>query len=181
MAKVANHRHPVTRRLQDSRTFGERLADAIAREIGSWRFLILQTIAVIAWVSLNLLAVIGRWDPYPFILLNLLFSVQAAYTGPVLLLSQNRQSQRDRDMTEHDFVTNQRAEKLVESLMSEIIRNSRTTLAVAKHLNVDVEFLDCYSEKLDRELRNVEQELVEVEDALEETREAEAELQAAPS
>src|SRR5579884_2559816 len=172
MAKVANHRHPVTRRLQDSRTFGERLADAIAREIGSWRFLILQTIAVIAWVSLNLLAVIGRWDPYPFILLNLLFSVQAAYTGPVLLLSQNRQSQRDREMAEHDFVTNQRAEQLIEGVMSEVLRNSRTTVAIARHLCIDLDDLESYARKLEEEMETVEVQLGEVEDALnqEETR-----------
>src|SRR5579884_1418674 len=172
MAKVANHRHPVTRRLQDSRTFGERLADAIAREIGSWRFLILQTIAVIAWVSLNLLAVIGRWDPYPFILLNLLFSVQAAYTGPVILLSQNRQSQRDREMAEHDFVTNQRAEQLIEGVMSEVLRNSRTTVAIARHLCIDLDDLESYARKLEEEMETVEVQLGEVEDALnqEETR-----------
>src|SRR5579884_3683863 len=139
-----NPQHPVTLRFHEERTFGERLADRAATEIGSWRFLIVQTLAVSAWVLLNLLAFFGRWDPYPFILLNLLFSVQAAYTGPVLLLSQNRQADRDRAMAEHDFVTNQRAEKLIGGLMSEIIRNSRTTLAIAQHLDVDLEYVEEY-------------------------------------
>ncbi|MGH2448025.1 MAG: DUF1003 domain-containing protein, partial [Chloroflexota bacterium] len=126
----------------------------------------LQTSAVIAWVVLNLLAFIAHWDPYPFILLNLLFSVQAAYTGPVLLLSQNRQAQRDRAMAEHDFATNIRAEKLVEALMSEIIRNSRTTLSIATHLDVDMEKMEAYQEKLDTEMETTEEQLGEVEDAL---------------
>lgn len=83
-------KHPVSERLRDDRTRGERLADGIAHQIGSWRFLIIQSVGVGLWIALNVLGLVLRWDPYPFVLLNLLFSVQAAYTGPVLLLSQNR-------------------------------------------------------------------------------------------
>ena len=85
--------HPISRQLHDERSTGERLADEIAGHIGSWRFLIIQSIAVFCWISLNVIGLIAGWDPYPFVLLNLLFSVQAAYTGPVLLLSQNRSAQ----------------------------------------------------------------------------------------
>src|SRR5262245_50301809 len=88
------HLHPVNVVHHDQATFGERLADNIASGIGSWRFLIIQTIAVICWVAFNVLGLIRHWDPFPFILLNLLFSVQAAYTGPVLLLAGNRQAQK---------------------------------------------------------------------------------------
>ncbi|HZU14810.1 MAG TPA: DUF1003 domain-containing protein [Chloroflexota bacterium] len=167
-----NPQHPVTLRFHEERTFGERLADRAATEIGSWRFLIVQTLAVSAWVLLNLLAFFGRWDPYPFILLNLLFSVQAAYTGPVLLLSQNRQAERDRAMAEHDYVTNQRAEQLIEGVMSEVLRNSRTTVAIARHLCIDLDDLESYARKLEEEMETVEVQLGEVEDALnqEETR-----------
>lgn len=161
--------HPISKRFEDERTIGERLADTIARKIGSWRFLILQTVAVVARVIVNLLAFVRHWDPYPFILLNLLFSVQAAYTGPVLLLSQNRQSERDRAMAEHDFITNQRAEQLVEGLMSEIIRNSRTTLAIARHLDIDLSGMEAYSQKLEVEMETIEQQLSEVEEAVAET------------
>lgn len=171
--------HPISKRFEDERSFGDRLADAIAREVGSWRFLILQTIAVIAWVIINLLAFVSHWDPYPFILLNLLFSVQAAYTGPVLLLSQNRQMEHDRAMAEHDFVTNQRAEKLVEGLMSEIIRNSRTTLAIAQHLDIDLDGMEAYARKIEDEMETIEQQLVEVEEAMEETEDAVSEERAA--
>jgi uncharacterized membrane protein len=95
------HVHPVNVVHHDEATFGERLADSIASGIGSWRFLIIQTFAVTLWVILNLIGFLKHWDPFPFILLNLLFSVQAAYTGPVLLLAGNRQSQKDRLTLEH--------------------------------------------------------------------------------
>lgn len=84
-------------------TFGERLADSIAVAIGSWRFLIIQTAIVVAWCVLNTAGwFVWHWDAYPFILLNLAFSTQAAYTGPVLLLASNRQSQKDRARDDRD-------------------------------------------------------------------------------
>jgi uncharacterized membrane protein len=70
--------------------------------VGSWRFIIIQTILVTIWVVLNIIAWNYKWDPYPFILLNLMFSVQAAYTGPILLLASNRQAARDRAMAWRD-------------------------------------------------------------------------------
>ena len=76
---------------------------------GSWRFIIVQTVIVIAWISANIIAVAMRWDPYPFILLNLLFSTQAAYAAPLILLSQNRQADTDRVKAEHDYRINQLA------------------------------------------------------------------------
>ena len=76
---------------------------------GSWRFIVVQTVIVTAWIALNLLAVTYRWDPYPFILLNLVFSTQAAYAAPLILLSQNRQADTDRITAEHDYRVNQLA------------------------------------------------------------------------
>jgi uncharacterized membrane protein len=76
---------------------------------GSWRFIIIQTGIVAVWIAVNLIAVIYRWDPYPFILLNLLFSTQAAYAAPLILLSQNRQADTDRVKAEHDYRVNQLA------------------------------------------------------------------------
>jgi uncharacterized membrane protein len=90
------------RELHEPRTVGERIADSAAAAIGSWRFIIVQTLLVIVWVALNLAGFALRWDPYPFILLNLMFSVQAAYTGPILLLASNRQAAKDRAMAERD-------------------------------------------------------------------------------
>ena len=78
------------------------LAEAIARFLGTGRFLLVQTVIVIVWIALNVFAVRLRWDPYPFILLNLAFSTQAAYAAPLILLAQNRQADRDRVQAEED-------------------------------------------------------------------------------
>jgi uncharacterized membrane protein len=161
--------HPISKQLHEKRTTGERLADAIAHHIGSWRFLIIQTVLVLIWIALNIVAVTSRWDAYPFVLLNLLFSVQAAYTGPVLLLSQNRSAQRDRTMADLDFVNNEKGEQLVEALLSEVLRNSRATLAIATHLGIELEALDEHAAALEEKIDAVEEDLAEVEDVLSET------------
>lgn len=85
----------------DPETVG-RFSESIARFLGTGRFLMWQTILVIVWITLNLFAVRLRWDPYPFILLNLAFSTQAAYAAPLILLAQNRQENRDRVALEDD-------------------------------------------------------------------------------
>jgi len=79
-----------------------RFSESIARFLGTGRYLAIQTVVVIIWIALNLVAVKWRWDPYPFILLNLAFSTQAAYAAPLILLAQNRQENRDRVSLEED-------------------------------------------------------------------------------
>jgi uncharacterized membrane protein len=79
-----------------------RFAEGIARFLGTGRFLAVQTLLVVVWIVLNVAAVNLRWDPYPFILLNLAFSTQAAYAAPLILLAQNRQADRDRVQAEED-------------------------------------------------------------------------------
>src|ERR1700704_5695920 len=96
-----DHQHPVNVLHHDEASFGEMLADKIASGIGSWTFLIVQTCAVVAWVILYTIAFINLWDAFPFILLNLLFSLQAPNSGPELLLAGNRQAQKDRLTLEH--------------------------------------------------------------------------------
>jgi uncharacterized membrane protein len=86
----------------DPDTFG-RLAERLARYLGTGRYLAIQTLMVIIWITLNLVAVFGKWDPYPFILLNLAFSTQAAYAAPLILLAQNRQADRERAEIEADL------------------------------------------------------------------------------
>ncbi len=88
-----------------------RFAEAIARFLGTGRFLAVQTIIVIIWIVLNVAAVRLRWDPYPFILLNLAFSTQAAYAAPLILLAQNRQADRDRVQAEEDPEETERRER----------------------------------------------------------------------
>lgn len=89
---------------------GAMLADAVAAAVGSWRFIIIQTGLITAWITGNAVFGSGAWDPYPFILLNLLLSFQAAYTAPVIMMSQNRQADVDRDRAMADYQVNIRAE-----------------------------------------------------------------------
>lgn len=85
----------------DADAFG-RMSEAIARFLGTGRFLAGQTVLVVAWIVLNTAGFVWQWDPYPFILLNLAFSTQAAYAAPLILLAQNRQDDRDRASVERD-------------------------------------------------------------------------------
>ena len=101
---------------QDSLGFGERLADKVASGMGSWRFIIIQTIIVVVWMTLNVIGFTHHWDVYPFILLNLVFSTQAAYAAPIIMMAQNRQSERDRAQAQADYQTNIEAKKEIESL-----------------------------------------------------------------
>src|SRR6187549_3960198 len=115
--KYSRWRHPANRHL-DRRRRGERIADRVTGVFGSWRFIVVQTVIVTAWIALNLIAVAYRWDPYPFILLNLVFSTQAAYAAPLIMMSQNRSSERDREHAAADFRTNTEAKKEIEELMT---------------------------------------------------------------
>lgn len=78
------------------KNFADTLADKVVQNMGSWRFLILQSVAVSLWISLNIIGLIHHWDVYPFILLNLLFSTQAAYSSPLILMAANRGAAKDR-------------------------------------------------------------------------------------
>jgi uncharacterized membrane protein len=134
-----DHKHPVNVVHHDEATFGEMLADKIASGIGSWTFLMVQTTAVIAWLVLNIYGFVHRWDPFPFILLNLLFSVQAAYTGPVLLLAGNRQAQKDRLTLEHAAYEADKADDQNVQILKAIEKNTEVTLQVLRHVESLVE------------------------------------------
>jgi uncharacterized membrane protein len=105
---------------KETLTPGQRIADSVANGMGSWKFIIWQTIFVILWMTLNVIGLIGRWDVYPFILLNLIFSTQAAYAAPIIMMAQNRQSQRDRVQAQADFDTNLEAKKEIEALQLQL-------------------------------------------------------------
>ena len=100
----------------ESLSFGDRLADSVANGMGSWRFIIYQTVIVAIWMILNVVGFVYHWDVYPYILLNLVFSTQAAYAAPIIMMAQNRQSQRDRAQADEDFNTNVEAKKEIEQL-----------------------------------------------------------------
>lgn len=105
---------------KETMSFGNRLADAVANGMGSWRFIIIQSTIVVVWMALNIIAYISHWDPYPFILLNLLFSTQAAYAAPIIMMSQNRQSERDRIQAQADYKTNLEAKLEIEALTKKL-------------------------------------------------------------
>jgi uncharacterized membrane protein len=101
-------------------TRGQWLADIVAATVGSWRFIILQSTAIVVWIAGNVLSGTAAWDPYPFILLNLLLSFQAAYTAPAIMMSQNRQSEMDRRHAQNDYEINVKAELEIELLHEKI-------------------------------------------------------------
>ncbi|HSO12170.1 MAG TPA: DUF1003 domain-containing protein [Anaerolineales bacterium] len=105
---------------EERMTVGQRVADKVADTIGSWPFIIIQTIILTIWIIINVTAWINHWDPYPFILLNLMLSFQAAYSGPVIMMSQNRQAAKDRLAAEIDHQVNTKAELEINNLMRRI-------------------------------------------------------------
>ena len=115
------HRHPPVRNPNQvdaaQRTVGERVADRFAIVMGSWAFIIIQSVILCIWVALNVMAWIRHWDPYPFILLNLALSFQAAYAAPIIMMSQNRQAAKDRLEAHLDFEVNTKAETELELVL----------------------------------------------------------------
>jgi uncharacterized membrane protein len=94
----------------DRLTPAERIADGVANTVGSWRFIIVQSTILLCWIVLNATAFVRHWDPFPFILLNLALSFQAAYSAPFIMMSQNRQAAKDRLRADEDFHLNVKAE-----------------------------------------------------------------------
>ena len=101
-------------------TLGQRIADMVAASMGSWPFIIVQSLLLAVWIALNITAWIEHWDPYPFILLNLALSFQAAYAAPFIMMSQNRQADIDRRAAENDYKVNIKAELEIELLHQKI-------------------------------------------------------------
>ena len=105
---------------EDQLTFGERTADKVAEFAGSWSFIAFATGIIIVWILLNTFMVIFEWDPYPFILLNLVLSCIAALQAPIIIMSQNRQTERDRMQAEEDYKVNLKAELEIRHLSDKI-------------------------------------------------------------
>jgi uncharacterized membrane protein len=101
-------------------TTGQRIADTVAATMGSWTFIIIQSIILMVWIVLNITAYVQQWDPYPFILLNLALSFQAAYAAPFIMMSQNRQQDIDRQSAQNDYQVNIKAELEIELLHQKI-------------------------------------------------------------
>jgi uncharacterized membrane protein len=133
---------PVRGSLYDTDAFG-RFSEALARFLGTGKYLVGQTVLVIGWIILNVIAGIHHWDPYPFILLNLAFSTQAAYAAPLILLAQNRQDERDRAIIERDRKVAARTQADTEYLARELatVRLALNELATTQDLAEHMEHL----------------------------------------
>ena len=101
-------------------TIGQKISDVVAKTVGSWKFVIIQSTIIFVWIAYNAIAGADSWDPYPFILLNLTLSFQAAYTAPAIMMSQNRLSEIDRQQAGNDFEVNVKAELEIELLHQKI-------------------------------------------------------------
>jgi uncharacterized membrane protein len=134
----ADHKHPVNKAHYDDAPLGARIADKLAAGMGSWPFIIIQSVLLLIWVAINFYGLfIKRWDPYPFILLNLLLSLQATYAGPIVLLAGNRQSQKDRITLEHAADEADKGEEHITRILIEIKKNTDLTLQILTELEAE--------------------------------------------
>ncbi|HEY8680402.1 MAG TPA: DUF1003 domain-containing protein [Candidatus Dormibacteraeota bacterium] len=134
-ASPGANKHPVNQAHFDDRDFGERIADQLSAGMGSWPFLIVQTFFMIVWVAVNVIWLLNKgWDPYPFILLNLVLSLQATYAGPIVLLAGNRQSAKDRLTLEHAATEAEKGGEGVTKILKEIRNNTKLTLEILEQL-----------------------------------------------
>lgn len=137
--KPFEHSHPpiknVNEAFEKQLTLGQRASDRIANIVGSWPFIIVQSILLTMWVILNVAAVIRHWDPYPFILMNLVLSTQAAYTAPIIMMSQNRQAERDRLEAHNDYIINQKAEEEIRAVMDHLETQNEALLQIYQILD----------------------------------------------
>lgn len=118
------HHHPPVKNINEvfeqQLTTGLRASDWVAKVVGSWPFIIVQSCILTLWVVLNVIALMRHWDPYPFILMNLVLSLQAAYTAPIIMMSQNRQAEKDRLEAHNDYVTNVKAEEEIRAILEHL-------------------------------------------------------------
>jgi uncharacterized membrane protein len=133
-----HHRHPpvanVNQLHAESMTLGQRASDGFASAVGSWTFIIVQSIILAFWIAFNAIAWIRHWDPYPFILLNLALSFQAAYAAPIIMMSQNRQALKDRLAAEEDYRINSKAEEELEAVMKHLETQDDLMLSILQRL-----------------------------------------------
>lgn len=111
-------------------SFGERAADKVVAIVGSWQFIIVQSVILVIWIILNVTAVVLVWDPYPFILMNLVLSTQAAFTAPIIMMSQNRQSTIDRIEAHNDYVVNQKSATELDFIMQQLEAQNKALIAI---------------------------------------------------
>ncbi len=114
--------HPLHRL---ERTIGQRAADQLTKGIGNWFFITFFFLFIAIWMMANVFAWVNNWDPYPFILLNLILSCVAAIQAPIILMSQNRQAQKEKLKLDYDYTVNKKAEKEIEEIQKQLDRIER--------------------------------------------------------
>jgi uncharacterized membrane protein len=141
-AALYKHDHPPVRNVnqvhRDELTVGQRVADRVASVVGGWPFIITQTIILMFWIASNVYLLTHykekAFDPYPFILLNLVLSFQAAYTGPIVMMSQNRQNEKDRHAAQSDFECNVTAEEEIRVIMEHLVHQDAILTDISARL-----------------------------------------------
>jgi len=133
------HEHPpvidVNEVADERMTVGQRIADGVAATMGSWRFIIIQSCILAAWLVLNSIQLIFRpFDEYPFILLNLMLSFEAAYSAPIIMMSQNRQAEKDRIMAESDYHCNIKGEEETRNIMEHLDHQDTVIMQIIKRI-----------------------------------------------
>ena len=117
-------------------TLGQRVADAVAARMGSWGFIITQALIMVVWIMLNLVGWFYHWDIYPFVLLNLAMSAQAAFATPLIMMSQNRQAEKDRLTAQNDYLTDCKGEEEVRHIMEHLDHQDTLTLQIVQRLEL---------------------------------------------
>jgi uncharacterized membrane protein len=120
LVRLGEPRSPEERFAAEQMTLGQRAADVVTTSVGSWTFILIQSGILLIWLIVNSLAWLRHWDPYPFILLNLVLSFQAAFTAPIIMMSQNRQAARDRTEAVEDYAVDRQAEEEVEEIQNRL-------------------------------------------------------------
>jgi uncharacterized membrane protein len=151
------HDHPPVVNVNDladkQYTLGQKIADKVATGMGSWRFIIIQTTILALWAILNSVAWwVWKWDSYPFIAMNLLLSCQAAYAAPVIMMSQNRQSEKDRLTAQNDYQTDMKGEIEVRNIMEHLDHQDTLIFQIIKRLEAQHEEMLERLSRLDPEL-----------------------------
>ena len=151
------HDHPavinVNEVVDERMTLGQRVADAVASGMGSWRFIIIQTTILMLWAVLNSVGWWSwKWDLYPFIAMNLLLSCQAAYAAPVIMMSQNRQAEKDRLTAQNGYNADCKGEEEVRNIMDHLDHQDTVILQIMQRMEAQHEEVMYHFSRLDPEL-----------------------------
>ena len=172
------HDHPpvmnVNEIVEEHYTLGQKIADKVASSMGSWRFIIIQTTILVLWATLNSVAWwVWKWDAYPFIAMNLLLSCQAAYAAPVIMMSQNRQTEKDRLTAQNDYQTDMKGEVEIRYIMDHLDHQDTLIFQIIQRLEAQHEEMLERLSRLDPETaKKLGTDLVHISEELAESNEA---------